>query len=231
MPRCQALPINEKNPLERLEALNISRDGRLTAIGGYGPVGVWRDGKLWRRFQVNESPFFGDGLRLDISPDNRYIAIGSFHAGGLWIWELEGPDGMATLVHEENFTSSARPVFSSNGKWLGIAGDTEYRVLSTKDWSILKKWPRKRLHEGYTCFSDDSKILVYQKNRNDITLVRTDTWDELVTLQSPEMDLLSLLALSPDGRWLTANSNNGKGILLWDLQSLEHELTQLGVGW
>ena len=207
------------------EAAAASPDGRIVAIGGYGPVGVWRDGKLWRKFSV------GNPVRLALSADARLLAIGTFSARTMMVWDLEGQNGKSVPLHEEQFAKGAIVAFSPDGRWLSCSGDDEIRVLDTASWKVVARWPREVRHLLNTSFSADSKLLLIQHSQEDIALIRTGTWEELLLLQSPVRDSLTGITLSPSGRWLTASGGYEGAHWLWDLHALERELRSRGLGW
>jgi WD40 repeat protein len=215
----------------QIEAITASRDGRVVAIGGFGPVGVWRDGKLWRTRRVLDPQNRGDAVRLSLSPDARLLAVGSWHARRAWVWDLEDTKDKWAPLHEEKFANGAVVEFSPDGRWLACSGDDEIRVLETASWKVVAHWPREVRYMGLTHFSADSKLLFIQHTAEDITMIRTGTWEELLRLQSPTLQPLTAFALSPSGRWLAAAAGHEGAHWLWDLHALERELRSMGLGW
>ena len=173
----------------------------------------------------------GDAVRLSLSPDAWFLATGSFHARGVWIWDLEDKSDTWVPIHEEKFANGASVAFSPDGRWLVCSGDDEIRVLETTSWKVVHRWPHKVRHQGYTSFTADSKLLLIQHSQEDIALIRTGTWEELLLLQSPVRDYLTGIIFSPSGRWLTAAGGYEGARWLWDLHALERELRSLGLGW
>ena len=150
-------------------------------------------------------------VRLALSADARLLAIGTFHARTMTVWDLEGQNGKSVLLHEEQFANGAIVAFSPDGRWLSCSGRDEIRVLDTASWKVVACWPRKVWHLGNTTFSADSKLLLIQ--------------------HSPVRDFLNGITLSPSGRWLTAAGGYEGARWLWDLHALERELRSLGLGW
>ena len=210
---------------QELFQATASPDGRIVVLAGRGPIGVWRDGKLWRQFSV------GDFARLALSGDARLLAIAADRTRAVTIWDLEGQNGRAVPIHEEQFGIGAMVTFSPDGRWLSCGGDDEIRVLDTASWKIAARWPRDIRHLGWTSFSADGKLLLIQHSLEDIALIRTGTWEELLLLQSPVRDFLYNMTISPGGHWLTASGGYEGTRWLWDLHALDRELRSLGLGW
>jgi WD40 repeat protein len=78
-------------------------------------------------------------------------------------------------------------------------------------------------------FAPDSKLLAVGHTMSEVRLFRSDTFEEVATLTSPEPLLTLWFAFNPDSSRLAVAA--GKTIQLWDLRAVRERLRELGLDW
>ena len=170
------------------------------------------------------------------SPDNRWLVTGSDDkTARLWDLTAKDPAAAPTILrgHESGIVCVA---ISPDGRWLVTgSGDKTARV-----WDLAAKDPAAapivlRGHEqpiGCVAISPDGRWLVtgscpglvtgsyelkfaYDRTARLWDLTAKDPAAAPIVLRGHE-DLISCVAISPDGRWLVTGSNDGTA-RLWDL--------------
>ena len=71
--------------------------------------------------------------------------------------------------------------------------------------------------------------MALQASESVIRLLRLDTGAELARLEQPAPARISLMALSPDGRWLAVQMH--QSVRLWDVQAVRRSLREIGLDW
>ena len=208
-----------------------SVDATVAAYSGVGKVLVMRGDEVWRTFHITVSGDTPDAhIPLALDPPGRRLAIGSFHAHHVWVWQLDAP-GEPALLHETAFAGSVAVAFSPDGRWLACCGGEETRVLDTATWQTAVRWPRRASDlYGQPAWTPDGTLLAVQHSREDITLHRAGTWQEILQLQAPTEDSLTAITLSRTGHWLAAIGYSAE-IWLWHLPALRRELESRSLGW
>jgi serine/threonine protein kinase/WD40 repeat protein len=166
--------------------------------------------------------------RLDVSPDGRWVATGTWRGTGVKVWDAR----RGTLLRELPVTGSASAIFSPDGHLLVTGSGQEYRLWNTESWECVHRVERKLGGglPGIAAFRDDGAILALASTRSLVQLVDISTGKKLATLEGPEPRLSSELAFSPDGR-LLALAPNSAPIWAWDLRSIRQGLAAVGLDW
>ncbi len=99
---------------------------------------------------------------LAISPDDRWLATGSWAGSGVKVWNLE----TSRIAHELPVGRDASVAFSPDGKWL-VTSESESIIWQVGTWSVKARFPR----HGYTsvpgpiAFAPDGALLAVAKAR------------------------------------------------------------------
>jgi serine/threonine protein kinase/WD40 repeat protein len=165
---------------------------------------------------------------LDVSPDGRWIAGGTWHWSGVALWERAKPEPVKILPVPD----SAFVRFSPDGRWLVVADGPEFRFLKPGTWEVERVVSRRRVSDppGVIDFTPDGSVAALLHTLDAVKLIDPATGDELTTLEAPHEATIVTLAFSRDGAMLAAGTKNGF-IHLWDLRELRRELATLGLDW
>jgi serine/threonine protein kinase/WD40 repeat protein len=166
---------------------------------------------------------------IDVSPDGRWIAGGSWHrATGAAVWEVE------TRVLVKVFPShdSAAVGFSPDSAWLVVCDGIDYRFYQAGSWKEGLVLERHRLTEppGNPYFSRDGSMFLFAPTLTLLRLVDPGDGEELATLESPLDGQTFGLDMSPDGSVVAQGTQRGF-INLWDLRVIRRELAAKGLDW
>ncbi len=146
--------------LERQRPLPAQQDLR-----GWEWRWLWEQSRgdcLFTLCQIN-----GEVASLAASPDGRWLAVGSYHRGGLSVWDLRTRKQVAHLAGEEQFVRAAFSPRDPVLAWVGSRPSGAAQWHSTLHlWNVvarhmISQWP---LSPGHTCvglaFSEDGSTLV-----------------------------------------------------------------------
>jgi WD40 repeat protein len=225
----------------------------------YGPGQNQQNGHRWcpcpddprRLYTLNEKP---DCLRLieageprrvlweekfrhpsfvAISPDGHWLAAGSWEGGpGVRIW-----DTPTRQIIKDLPTGDANVAFSGDGRWLyTVTGRLSSRGAECRAWHV-GTWEPGPAHTldrpssglASLALAPDGTFLTVSATMSQVRLLTPDTLSQIVTLTSPEVELLVGQSLSPDGRLLAVAA--GSNVQLWDLHRLRRDLRDLGLDW
>jgi serine/threonine protein kinase/WD40 repeat protein len=166
--------------------------------------------------------------RLDVSPDGRLVATGTWQGTGVKVWNSR--DG--TLARDIAVGGSADVRFSPDGRSLVMGSGDEYAVWGLSSWLRRVQVPRSQATglPGPAAFSPEGDVLALLKTRSLVQLFDAENGRELATLEAPIPKTVSALAFSPDGDVLVV-ALDGAGILAWDLGAMRRELGSLGLDW
>ncbi|HXI02647.1 MAG TPA: protein kinase [Candidatus Saccharimonadales bacterium] len=187
---------------------DVSADGTLVyAVGGSAETGtkvVWVDssGKaapLWDDLQDYGSPA--------LSPDGTRLAIEVHKEGDSDIWVYDLARGVPMRLTFDKGGDST-PVWSSDGKWI-------YYSLQNEDGSGIYRRPAdgsgkpeqvlaRDKPPGIDSVSRDGKFLVFTDS-SDLWLLPLGGGEPQPFQATPATEVQA--AISPDGRWVTYNSN------------------------
>jgi serine/threonine protein kinase/WD40 repeat protein len=162
-----------------------------------------------------------------LSPDGRWVASATWHGQESFLWDVRGEHPRQALPGRR-----AQFAFDPAGKWLIIGTASAYAVHEVGSWRLHRQLPRASSEEGRApvAFSEDGRLLAVAYSSQEIKLLDAATWQGLASLPAPEPHNLNSLALSGDGRWLAAGTQEGV-IQLWDMGRIRSQLAALGLDW
>ncbi len=201
-----------------LEPGTLSPDGSILALcTGGGPV-MLLDANTGDEIQRVPAPA---ALVAAVSNEARWTAT---------------RDLGTNLVCVRNFANITDPIpfhlsdaittFNTDGKWL---------LASSLDEHCFRELPGGALkHEvaaggniyhtpAVAAWSPDGQVAAVVIARGKIELLRTGTWEHLVTLTSPQPTTLASLTFSPNQRFVAA-ATGADQIELWDLEEIRSEI-------
>ncbi len=188
---------------------------------GWAVVGLSEDATV-RRLQTRDDPRISA-----VSNDNRCVAIANWEAGGAAVWDI----GSGSLLAELAIGRHGVVQFSPDGRLLAATpeGVTLWR---TDDWRRISE-----LHaQGTTpaglgiAFSPDSRVLAVGQINGVLGLFDPLTGDLWASLSSGDFNSASILAFSPDQRWLIAASHDERSpAQVWDLVAMRSEIAKRGL--
>jgi WD40 repeat protein len=207
---------------------SLSRDGRSLAV-----LEQARNRIVVLSLDGATAPvFLGPETNLSdiaISPDGRWVAVGTWHGTeGVRVWRV-GAETKAPLqlpLHED-----ARVAFSPDGRRLltGTAG--EYQFWSVENWRPGFRLEREEVGTpGAMAFSRDGRVLAIAATNCLVKLLDPATGADLARLTAPDPLPIAWLAFSPDNHFL-AVGHDSRLIRLWDLALIRRELASLKLDW
>ena len=183
-----------------------SPDGQRIASGSFDKdVMVWdaksgeRLHRLTKHTQVVRSVAF--------SADSRMIASGS-EDETIQIWDAQTGE----IVHSMTFGAKVYSVmFSPNGEHLVIGTVSSVEVRDVQGWkrvcgSVGRRWA--------VTVSPDSQHVAYDAGNN-VCIMDLKTGKPIMGSMIGHIGVVSSLAFSPDGTWITSGSYD-KSIRIWD---------------
>ena len=203
----------------------LSPDGRfLAAIAGPKEVEVHDLGR-GAKVLLDGHP---EVLIVDISPDGRWVATGTWLGSGLMVWDAKTGKLIRNLMPGSR---SAAGVFSPDGRWLVTSTDFEYRFWKTDTWEADRRIALGRgARFGAVAFSPDSRLLAIAKSRYLLQLIDVATGDHVATFESPQPIDLHWLGFSLDGGRLAAVSGSHT-VHIWDLRQIRSRLATWNLDW
>jgi serine/threonine protein kinase/WD40 repeat protein len=166
--------------------------------------------------------------RVDISPDGRWVATGTWRGTGVKIWDV----ARGVVSRELPVAGSADVTFSPDGRLLVTSSGTEYEVWDTRSWTLLHRFPRSQTGglPGKAAFRPDGRLLALLETRTLVRLVDPATGRGLAHLEPPEPQPIVSMGFSPEGQLLTLTFDSDS-IQVWDLAALRRGLAGLDLDW
>ena len=227
VPPERSLPVADYRPWlgagQFAAAAAQSADGKVRAICGSGPCAVWINGALLPPFPAERRT-----ETVAVSTDGRLLATVSI-AGQIYsaiVWSVENT-AVPRLTYEFDFPAR-KIALSPDARWLALGSGPENAVADLASGSIAARWPA--VSGSSVTFSPDGSLLIIQETYEDLTFLRTGTWEPLLRLKSPVEEQLVNPVFSPQGRWLAASGARGE-IYLWDFPALRRSLAGMDLDW
>ncbi|MES2708650.1 MAG: protein kinase [Verrucomicrobiota bacterium] len=219
-----------------LDFAAASPDGSVRVFSASGTVTVLTKTAAPRIFPVNDT-----GSPVALSPDGRWLAIGSHHSGEFRIQDLHSPaDG--PVYHEICGTNAA--VFTPDGSGLIRTGPEEHRIFhltpaagpahSPAAWRAVRDLPCRNggiIPRGSATAPGQEAarpLLALKSGISSVAIMEPGSWRTLFHLRSPVDELFEQCSLSSGGRWFAAVGARQE-IYLWDLAAIRRELAALGL--
>ncbi|MGN6136986.1 MAG: protein kinase domain-containing protein [Aureliella sp.] len=205
--------------------VDLSRDGTMAAVvnwsSGNGVVLDWDD--PLRQISLTNHPRMG---AIAISPDQRWIATGTFKGWGIKIWDATTGGFLRQLP--DDLYNGRGLAFSPDGQWLVTGTMDEYRVWAVGDWKPVHSIRRDRSFIACpVAFSPDGRILAISSSSTTLKLIDATRWEEVATLVPPDQQPFESLAFSRDGTCLAVSAH---GVLqVWDLGAIYRQLAKMGL--
>jgi WD40 repeat protein/tetratricopeptide (TPR) repeat protein len=202
--------------------MSLSRDGRVAAaaLGGENGAEVVHINSAPKRIRVGPQQ---DVRRVAVSPDGRYVATGSFKAGGVKVWEADSGKHVTDLLPA--LSKTAEVGFAPDGKWL-IVNECWFEVGTWREGKGIADWT---FDSG--CISPDGKLLACHHNTDGILVFDRETGQRLAQLVSPDQGLTPWMVFNRDATQLVATDLDNPVVHVWDLRMLRDELRALGLDW
>jgi len=205
---------------EGINALAVSKDGRLMALATGTRVALW---DLAAKRPIADLPENGGALAF--SPAGDLLAVAMTNPGGevaVHLWDVASRNLSLRLTNQVMIRSLA---FSPDGRLLATFDDRG--GVQVTDWASGQVLARYSMHTprresaGVVAFSPDGRRLAIGGDRGQIELL--DWRSQNVTpLKTPTAEGVYAVAFSPSGQTLAAGFGYSEGrIILWDLDSTE----------
>lgn len=163
-----------------------------------------------------------------ISPDGRWVATGfSFVANEPLVWDGRTGELAARLKADTSVVT-----FSSDGRWLGLAGMDRYSVWSVGQWKLVKSFARDEatLTHGALAFAPEASLLATARTRQSVQLREADSDEPFADLIPPTPQSIDTIRLALDGSTLITSTPSDV-IEVWHLKSLRRQLAAMNLDW
>jgi WD40 repeat protein len=169
-----------------------------------------------------------DARKGAVSDDWR-AAIANWNQGGAAVWDVKS----GTKTAELHVGLHGVLQFSPDGQLLAATPDG-VTLWRARDWRRINQ-----LHaQGTTptglgiAFSPDSRVLAVGQVNGALSLVDPLTGAESARLANRESSAASVMAFSPDQRWLITSSwDERSSAQVWDLETMRRALISRGLDW
>jgi signal transduction histidine kinase len=162
-----------------------------------------------------------------ISHDGKWVATGSAHGDGHWVWDA------ATGKPVKHLDGVNGPVdFSPDGRWLVTGSAKEFVVWETGSWTRARAIERGAANDrsAHCAFAPDGALFAGVHSQGLIHLIDPRDGVRVAALTPPDSLGINDLAFSGDGKYLaTASSPNT--VQLWNIHALRQQLQTLGLDW
>jgi WD40 repeat protein len=165
-----------------------------------------------------------DNNSASVSPDGRWVVIGSHAGSGRILVHNAGTGAMIASLHD----CAGSGWFSPDGAWVTIS---DYRgggkLIRAGTWEDHLTLPRAGP------FSPDSRLIAAGEGLGAVRLLECETGREVARLEVADPTWLVPAAFSPDGGRLHAvgTANRALHLWTWDLRYLRSRLEELGADW
>jgi serine/threonine protein kinase/WD40 repeat protein len=205
------------------------------ALNASGETLLFADEKGWALMHLKDHskitrlPTKNDPRRGAVSEDSRYAAIANWNYSGAGVWDAVSGAHVTDLA----IGMHGLVQFSPDGRLLAATPDG-ITLWRTSDWHRTGE-----LHARGTtptglgmAFSPDSRVLAVGQHNGVMGLVDPSTCKELARLPQRDMSTATIIAFSPDQRWLATSSIDERAPgQVWDLATTRRELDARGLDW
>ena len=148
--------------------------------------------------------------------------------GFTYVVHFDGDNHRTILSWQASHTHLA---ISPDSRWLVGGESAEYVIWDPTTWKPAFRLPADLSDSvpGSAAFSPDGNLLALEVEHGKIRLLRSGTWEEVLTITPPQNLPIVRMAFSPDGRFLY--NTGGQTLHRWDIEKLQAELTKMGLGW
>lgn len=207
----------------RCDYSNEFADLLVIAFSPDGKRLAWAE-KMNHRVHILDLESFGECMvsrgghgvlsRLAFSPDGKTLALGSFDHS-VYLWDLSSVSIRKTLTNLSG-GSIAGLAFSADGRKLVTASD-EICFWDPRIGKLIRSSNDETLEGGGdVLFSSDGHLMISQDG-GEVVYVR-DAESGRVLQRLVTTDFITALALSPDGNFLAAGTDD-RIIIVWDLNT------------
>jgi tetratricopeptide (TPR) repeat protein len=168
-----------------------------------------------------------------VSPDGRWLAVGSFKEAGVRVWDLRRRRFERLLRPTDVVGDASFYVgFSPDGHWLisGTSSDLghAYHFWRAGTWDL-----GRRIADAFgpaPAFTEDGRLMALAIAADQVLLAEAATGRELARLTTLQPVNPTPLDFSPDGTKLIARTNQ-KTALVWDLRRIRDQLAPMELDW
>ena len=170
---------------------------------------------------------------LALSPNNNWLATGTFKGTGVRVWDFR----TGNLIKDLPVEGSAITAFSPGGKWLAASSGAEIEIWHAGTWKRHGRLPRSRprFRGGPLAFSPDGRLLAFADSAPPLklTLVDPNTLEQLATLECSEDIVIPVsMSFTPDGtRLVFPHPRQGNILCIWDLRAVREQLKTMNLDW
>ena len=208
--------------------LSVSSDGGVIAYvdRNHRPKVVVHD--VHRNTSRPLQPHHTDAKFLDLAPDGRLLATGTWHGENARIWDVSSGRVVQTIP-----TGNAQVCFSPDGRKVVVDEGRHYTVWSVPDGKLLQAAvARSGANEpGPIAFSSDGRLLAVLGSGRRVRLLDAASFAELASFTAPGDRLIVSLCFSPDGSRLVAGTFRPGFVYIWDLHRIRKQLAEMELDW
>jgi serine/threonine protein kinase/WD40 repeat protein len=163
---------------------------------------------------------------ISISPDDRFLATGTWRGSGVRIWNLAN----GQLLHELPIDRGANVGFSPDGKWL-ITSEAEHIFWQTDTWQPVARFDRPAYTSvpGPIAFSPDGRLVALAGHDTSVLLVDLLRLERVAEFDSRGIPQFEALSFSADNERVLLPF--GDAVHVWDLRAIRAELAAIGLDW
>jgi WD40 repeat protein len=202
-----------------VESVEFSPDGSQLMVADYNAAGTTITLLDIESGQINlEIEGFTDLyiVNATMSPDGRFIAVGTSDTDSIYIWDASTGELLDTIkVDTAPFVQ-----FSPDGQWL--AYDWSSKAVDIWDTNTqMRIYRLEGEHRfGHFVFSPDGSTLAITTHKPSAILYGLSDGEVIYEFEHPEIEETRSIAYSPNGELLAIGRVDGI-ILLWDISSGE----------
>jgi len=210
----------------------FSPDGRLVASTSFdGTIKLWEEKSGHELSTLVAKDSAASGV-VDFSPDGRWLAVGGL--GGAKLWDVatgrqvrkfclyDTAKGDRTIKHPLHGELVYALAFSPDGRWIATLERGLLNVWKVSSGDLVRQ---DDIDAQSLALSPDGRLLAYGAF-GEVKIADAATGRELRTLKTgtsssilgEDLDYITALAFSPDGRWLATGTRHGS-VSLWEVAS------------